>query len=87
VYNSGVGEKRKRNMKKEYNGHESKTAWNVSLWICNDESLYNEAIRCKAECKTLKAAASMFLENTGVTTTPDGYKYSHHTVKLAISNL
>lgn len=26
---------------KEYNGHRSWNAWNVSLWINNDKSLYD----------------------------------------------
>jgi hypothetical protein len=35
-------------MAKPYNGHRSWNAWNVSLWLNNDEGLYNlmvEAIR------------------------------------------
>lgn len=31
---------------KEYQGHRSWNAWNVSLWICNDEPLYRFAMEC-----------------------------------------
>ena len=33
-------------MKREYNGHESWNAWNVALWIGNDEPLYRFALEC-----------------------------------------
>lgn len=30
----------------EYNGHRSWNAWNVSLWIANEEPLYRAALEC-----------------------------------------
>ena len=34
-------------MSKAYNGHKNWNYWNVSLWINNDEGLYNLAIQAK----------------------------------------
>lgn len=36
-------------MRKPYNGHESWNAWNVALWIGNDEPLYRLAMHCLTE--------------------------------------
>ena len=70
-------------MKKPYNGHESWTAWNVSLWINNDESLYEWSQRLIQKEGKEKAAKIMARELVG-SRTPDGAKYSYHTIRLAI---
>jgi hypothetical protein len=84
-------------MKRPYNGHESWNAWNVALWIGNDEGLYRCALyairrpwgdgsgrRVSANLATLR-----FLRDTGLQDqrTPDGARYSFHSVKLAIAGL
>lgn len=73
--------------KKPYNGHESKTAWNVSLWINNDEGLYNQAREHMN--KNPKSAARLLLRDLGGNgaKTPDGYKYSINTIRLAINDI
>lgn len=38
-------------MPKPYNGHRSWNAWNVSLWIGNDESIYRLAVDCLNRAK------------------------------------
>lgn len=77
-------------MTKKYNGHEGWTAWNVALWIANDEGLYRQAKVFRNSSRTLeKAAEAMlaFLKEAGVQKTPDGAKYSKHNLKLAMRDL
>ena len=75
----------------KYNGHKNWTHWNVSLWINNDEGLYNlarETVRwCKAEGYTRQAAAIEMLrdlEEQGTTKTPDGAPYSVSSIRAAM---
>jgi hypothetical protein len=84
-----------------FNGHRSWNAWNVSLWIGNDESLYRSAIECwnAAEfCKRtgerrtkvvrLRAATNRFLAIVGQgSKTPEGGVYNRTCVREAIANL
>ncbi len=69
------------------NGHSSRAAWNVSLWINNDEGLYSLAKESIQHTHSRNdAAASMFntLQEFGVTETPDGYKYSISSIQKAM---
>lgn len=70
-----------------YNGHKNWTQWNVSLWINNDEGLYNEARRWVKRSDNRKEAAENFLESLrymGITETPDGAKYSVTSIRAAM---
>jgi len=63
----------------EYYGHPSRAAWNVSLWINNDEGLYNLARESIRRTKTRRQAAEYMLrelKDCGIERTPDGYKYT-----------
>ena len=80
IYNGG----------KPYNGHKNWNHWNVSLWINNDEGLYNLAREYARECKTRDDAALAMLEllhDLGVRTTPDGAPYSKTTIKAAMREM
>lgn len=60
-----------------YNGYPSWNAWNVSLWINNDEGLYRTAVECvKATKGKRRRAAQMFLDQVGDKKTPDGAVYN-----------
>lgn len=71
----------------KYNGHKNWNHWNVSLWINNDEGLYNMARECVRRNRTRAyAAADMFgqLTQTGITHTPDGAPYSVSSIRAAM---
>ncbi len=67
----------------KYNGHKSFSAWNVCLWLYNDEPLYHLLMECKKRSKTKDDAAKMLL-NLLPEKTPDGVKYSLTNVRLAL---
>ena len=75
---------------KQYNGHRSWNAWNISLWISNDEGLYltaKDAI--KRSKRRIGLATSLFLRDIGGTRTktPDGGVFNATSVKLALMGL
>ena len=84
---------------KQYNGHRSWNAWNVSLWLGNDKQLYLLAMDCIKESKRVAAklsckhqvlsriagrAARYFMDVYKFSRTPDGAAYNHLSVKLAM---
>lgn len=69
-----------------YNGHRSWNAWNVSLWLNNDEGLYNlmvDFIRQHGRRKASRALASL-LEGER---TPDGARYNRTCIYEAMEGL
>lgn len=73
-----------------YNGHKNWNHWNVSLWINNDEGLYNLALDCIAQTGTKDDAADSLLFNLklmGATHTPDGARYSRTALRAALLGL
>ncbi len=71
-----------------YNGHKNWTHWNVSLWINNDEGLYNWAKECVRYTSNKTIAAKAFVSSLGPKAkTPDGAPYSVSAVRAAISEI
>ena len=68
-----------------YNGHKNYTHWNVSLWINNDEGLYNLA-REYVRRHGVRCAARK-LKNELPERTPDGARYSLVAIRNAISDI
>lgn len=70
-----------------FNGHKSWAAWNVSLWINNDESLYNIARGWVRRSATKDEAATRMLadlKDAGITQTPDGATYTVTSIRAAM---
>lgn len=73
---------------KAYNGHRSYNAWNISLWICNEEGIYSFALDCLKRAKGKSGmAAKYFMQDFAGTKTPDGVLYTFTNVKLALTGL
>jgi hypothetical protein len=71
----------------KFNGHKNWNHWNVSLWINNDQSLYNQALHLVRYYGNKEQAAKGMLESlafNGITKTPDGAPYSVTTIKAAM---
>mgnify|MGYP006296486869 CR=1 FL=1 len=70
----------------KYNGHKNWNHWNVSLWINNDEGLYNTARGFVRRYCRDEAARYMLedLQSMGMDETPDGAPYSMSSIKAAM---
>jgi hypothetical protein len=73
-------------MAKPYNGFPSWNAWNVSLWINNDEGLYRMA-REYVQSYGYDKAVRLIYRAIGESRTPDGAKYSARSIRLAIRGI
>jgi hypothetical protein len=70
----------------QYNGYTSWNAWNVSLWINNDEYLYRTArdtVQRLGYVRGLKELTAMW----GGQKTPDGARYNRTGIKQAIQEI
>ncbi len=80
------------NKSKGFQGHKNRAHWNVSLWISNDESLYNMVKRhiqfgCGLHRLTRYQVAHNILDElrqAGIEQTPDGYRYNVTNIRAAI---
>lgn len=70
-----------------YNGHKNYNAWNVSLWINNDQGLYNMAKNYIEDYGNRDVAAKEMAEALfcdGMSETPDGVKFTKTNIRLAM---
>jgi hypothetical protein len=77
-----------------YNGHKNWNHWNVSLWINNDEGLYQSALSWVRAARNKDKAARAFLyalvsADYGNPTpkTPDGARYSISSIRSAMRGM
>ena len=76
------------NNENTYNGHKNRNFWNVSLWINNDESLYNLACSClRINDNDVSLAAHAVYGALHGESTPDGEVYSVPAIEAAIEDL
>lgn len=70
----------------KYNGHRSWNAWNVSLWLNNDESIYSRA-RDLAQRHGIGKGARLMAEELSGERTPDGGRYNPTCVRDAMREI
>jgi hypothetical protein len=70
----------------KYQGHRNWNAWNVSLWINNDEGLYREAVFL-AKRYGIGQGAVMMASGLEGERTPDGAPYTLTTVREAMRGI
>jgi hypothetical protein len=73
-----------------YNGHPSYNAWNVALWLSNDERAYRLARACRDGAESARVAAELFIGVQGAAGrghTPDGVRYTITNVMRAMRGL
>jgi len=73
-----------------YQGHRNWNHWNVSLWINNDEWLYDLARQFVRRGPTLNVAARRMheaLREFNQHKTPDGAPYSATTIRAALRGM
>ena len=68
----------------KYMGHRSWNAWNVSLWLNNDERLYEFALTAVQRSRNRTAAAKRILSALGGSRTPDGGRFNLRSIYEAL---
>lgn len=71
-------------MAKQFNGHRSWNAWNIALWLWNDEGLYRTMLDYITQHGTKDRAAWAMARDFAGERTPDGGRYNLTTIRLAM---
>jgi len=69
-----------------YQGHRSWNAWNVSLWLNNDESLYRRAVEL-AEAHGIAKGARILARELDGERTPDGGRFNLTCIREAMRDI
>ena len=72
------------------NGYKNYAQWNQSLWINNDEGLYNEARAFIRKYGNKEDAAARLLQvwnDYGMSHTPDGVKWSKVGIRAGMAGM
>ena len=69
-----------------YNGHRSWNAWNVSLWINNDQHMYERARELTLR-HGMDRAAKVLADELGGAKTPDGAVYNVTCIREALRGI
>lgn len=70
----------------KYQGHRSWNAWNVALWIHNNEPLYRAAVDL-CQRHGVRNAATMLAIHLEGQKTPDGARYNLTCVREALKGI
>jgi len=70
----------------KYNGHRSWNAWNISLWLNNEEPTYRYMVSLVQQYGRRKAARLLANELAGQST-PDGARYNKTCIYEAMEDL
>ena len=69
-----------------YNGHRSWNAWNVALWLYNDEGLYRMVQDALRRAGTKDKAERYLARDLAGQRTPDGGRYNLTTIRAALAD-
>lgn len=70
-----------------YMGHKSWNAWNVSLWLNNDEPLYRMMLAYIRQHGSKDRAADNMARDMKGKETPDGAVYNRSSIRAAMAGL
>lgn len=69
-----------------YNRRKDWDHWNVSLWINNDDTIYDAAYIMVSQMGA-KKASSVLAKTLAGTKTPDGAKYTYNNIYSTLSDM